>query len=480
MLPILQIKLLGGFDLSYGSESLTCVTTERLQSLLSYLLLNRHVPQTRQHLAFLFWSDSTDSQARTNLRRTIHVLRRILPNVEQFISIDSKTLQWQQDAPFKLDVMEFEQAIADAEAAEQTSEAKAVRTALERAIALYQGKLLPTCYDEWIEPEQERLHQACIRVYTWLIQQLQTQRDYSAALRYAQQLLRIEPLNETAYAHLMQLYALSGDHANAFQTYHRCMTVLREELGVDPSASTRKLYELLLMEDEGVEAKTPVMQVASRRPSFLPSIAPVRSMPPLVGREREWATIQQWANVSATDIASEVLLLVGEPGIGKTRLLEELRATMQADQVLWGRGFAAEIVRPYGIWTDALRSIAIPPSVDIPPELGFLLPEIGQPMKAPPDRSHLFDAVVQLLAEWANQNPLVVILDDIQWIDEASSALLHYAIRLLSHLSVRFACTARSGELEENGAISQVVQALRREQRLRTLRFRSASYDLHV
>jgi len=482
MLPILQIKLLGGFDLSYGSESLTGVTTERLQSLLSYLVLNRHVPQTRQHLAFLFWSDSTDSQARTNLRHTIHVLRRILPNVEQFISIDSKTLQWQQDAPFKLDVMEFEQAIVDAEAAEQTSDAKAVRVALERAIALYQGKLLPTCYDEWIEPEQERLHQACIRVYTWLIQQLQMQRDYSAALRYAQQLLRIEPLNETTYAHLMQLYALNGDRANAFQTYHRCMTVLREELGVDPSASTRKFYERLLLEDEAVEDRgvadeAPRMQVASHHPSSLPPVVPVRWMSPLVGREREWATIQQWVNAKA-DYASEVLLVVGEPGIGKTRLLEELRATMQADQVLWGRGFAAEMVRPYGIWTDALRSLAIPPSVTIPPELSFLLPEMGQPTKTAPDRpparlrerSHLFDAVVQLIAEWTNQAPLVVIFDDIQWIDEASSALLHYTIRLLGHLPVRFAYAGRSEELEENPVISRVVQALRRERRLRTLK----------
>jgi hypothetical protein len=345
---------------------------------------------------------------------------------------------------------------------------------LERAVALYQGKLLPNCYDEWIEPEQERLHQACIRVYTWLIQQLQTQQDYSVALRHAQQLLRIDPLNEAAYASLMQLYALSGDRANAFQTYHRCMSVLREELGVDPSASTRKFYERLLLEDEAVEDRgvadeAPRMQVASHHPSSLPPVVPVRWMSPLVGREREWATIQQWVNAKA-DYASEVLLVVGEPGIGKTRLLEELRATMQADQVLWGRGFAAEMVRPYGIWTDALRSLAIPPSVTIPPELSFLLPEMGQPTKTARERSHLFDAVVQLIAEWTNQAPLVVIFDDIQWIDEASSALLHYTIRLLGHLPVRFAYAGRSEELEENPVISRVVQALRRERRLRTLK----------
>jgi tetratricopeptide (TPR) repeat protein len=110
------------------------------------------------------------------------------------------------------------------------------------------------------------------------------------------------------------------------------------------------------------------------------------------------------------------------------------------------------------------------------------LPEIGAPVNAPPDRSHLFDVVVQLLADWATQTPLVVMLDDIQWMDEASSALLHYASRLLSHLPVKFACTARSGELSGNAAISQVLRALRREQRLNTIELqpfdRGATADL--
>ena len=94
---------------------------------------------------------------------------------------------------------------------------------------------------------------------------------------------------------------------------------------------------------------------------------------------------------------------------------------------------------------------------------------MGQPVTAPPDRSRLFDAVVQLLATWTTQTPIVVMLDDIQWMDEASSALLNYATRLLSHLPVHFACTARSGELAQNVAVSQVLQTLRREQRLQTI-----------
>ncbi|NJN85941.1 MAG: AAA family ATPase [Leptolyngbyaceae cyanobacterium SL_7_1] len=299
-----------------------------------------------------------------------------------------------------------------------------------------------------------------------LIHQLQQQQDYRSALNYAQQLLRVDSFNEATYCSLMRLYHQNGDRANALQVYHRCMTVLREELGVDPSASTRKLYEQLLLEDEVVQQKPLPIAIT---PTVLPPIAPLRSVSPLVGREQEWATVRQWS--TSTTNCSEVLLVVGEPGIGKTRLLEELRSTLVADQMLWGRGFAAEMVRPYGIWTDALRSFGVGQgrAAPIPPELGVLLPELGALGQDLPDRSHLFDAVVHLLAAQASHAPFVVVLDDIQWIDEASSALLHYAVRLLSHLPIQFACTARIGELKENAAIERMLQALRREQRLRIL-----------
>ncbi|MBI4781655.1 MAG: AAA family ATPase [Oscillatoriophycideae cyanobacterium NC_groundwater_1537_Pr4_S-0.65um_50_18] len=451
---MLQVKLLGGFSLTGEGASLAGILTSRSQVLLAYLILHRHVSQPRQRLASQLWSDSTDTQARTNLRKELSHLRRVLPSLDQLLLIDARSLQWQPSIPFTLDVTQFEEAIQSARTTPSLAQ-----SALERALELHHSDLLPDCEDEWILPERDRIQQMYVRAVEQLIDLLKTQQDYQSALNYAQQLLRVDPLNESTYCTLMQLHGLSGDRANALQIYHRCMSVLREEFGVDPSLTTRKLYQLLL-EDE-LPVDTPIQPIIR-----LHSLTPAPSRLPLVGRKQEWRVVEQWASASVGDAPSEMLLLVGEPGIGKTRLLEELRDIMPI--ALWGRGFAAELVRPYGIWIDALRSLELPPTVTLPPELGFLLPEIGQPVNAPPDRSHLFDAVVQLLAAWA-QAPLVVMLDDIQWIDEASSALLHYAIRLLSHLPVRFACTARTGELEANVAVSRVMQALRRERRLQTL-----------
>ncbi|MFE1747816.1 hypothetical protein [Coleofasciculus sp. H7-2] len=112
MLSTLQVILLGGFRLTYGEKPLTDVSAERSQSLLAYLVLHSGTPQPRQRLASLFWADSTDEQARTNLRRELHHLRRVLPDADRFIEVDPKTLQWRSDAPFTLDVAQFERVVA--------------------------------------------------------------------------------------------------------------------------------------------------------------------------------------------------------------------------------------------------------------------------------------------------------------------------------------------------------------------------------
>lgn len=483
MSSILQIKLLGQFSLTYGDAPVGGFNTGRSQALLSYLVLHQNASQSRQRIAFQFWPDSTDTQARTNLRRELHSLRQVLPDVDRFIQAEAKTLQWRLDAPFTLDVAEFEAAI---KVAEQVADSSAIRAHLEQGIQRYQGDLLPDQEDEWIVVERQRLQQSYAWALERLVNVLEEQQDYPLALTYAQQRLRIDTLNEASYGALMRLHGLMNDRAKALQVYHQCMTVLREGLGIDPSLTTRKLYEQLLMEEE--IPKDTLRRDSSRLSSLpsLPSALTSRSqltLSPLVGRETEWVSIQQWAQGSFSKVnpahheeaafstVSQVLLLLGEPGIGKTRLLEELRTFAQANQVqiLWGQGFAAEMMRPYGLWIDALRSAGMTSDVNCPAELGFLLPELGQPSQAPPDLSRLFDAVVQLLMQWATQAPLLVLLDDIQWIDEASAALLHYVMRLLRPLPVLFAFAARTAELTENSAISRIVQALRREQELQTL-----------
>jgi hypothetical protein len=117
MLPltrILHIHLLGDFRLIYGDTLLTTVNMSRLQSLLAYLVLQRHAPQSRHYLAFLLWPDTPEAQAHTNLRTLLHRLRLALPEADRFLQADAQTVRWRSDAPFTLDVADFEQALKQA------------------------------------------------------------------------------------------------------------------------------------------------------------------------------------------------------------------------------------------------------------------------------------------------------------------------------------------------------------------------------
>src|SRR5215471_4872485 len=155
--PTLSIRLLGDFSLIYAGHLVTSINSMRLQSLLAYLVLHRDVPQQRQHLAFLFWPDTTEAQARNNLRQLLHQLRQAFPPVEHFLSTDTHMVHWHPITPFHLDVAEFEQALALADAAARQHDQHVLQVALEQADNLYHGDLLPDCYDEWILPERERL-----------------------------------------------------------------------------------------------------------------------------------------------------------------------------------------------------------------------------------------------------------------------------------------------------------------------------------
>src|SRR6185437_11661956 len=116
-MPSLRLRVLGDFILLYNGQPVTSLNTMRLRSLLTYLVLHRDVPQQRQHLAFLFWPDMTEAQARNNLRQLLHQLRQALPDAPHFLSADMHTLCWHPVTPFHLDVAEFEQTLALADAA---------------------------------------------------------------------------------------------------------------------------------------------------------------------------------------------------------------------------------------------------------------------------------------------------------------------------------------------------------------------------
>ena len=113
----MRISLFGNLRISFAGSPIKTVNTNRLQSLVAYLILHGDTPQPREHLAFTLWPASRESQARTNLRQLLHNLKRALPAECEWLEADHFTVQWRQDASCTVDVVEFQAALAEAAAA---------------------------------------------------------------------------------------------------------------------------------------------------------------------------------------------------------------------------------------------------------------------------------------------------------------------------------------------------------------------------
>ena len=153
----LSFRLLGDFRIAIDDQPLNVALMPRLQELLAFLCLHRDAPQTRQTIAFLFWPDVNEDQARTNLRKLLLHLRQTLPAIEDFLLMQGQHLLWRPGSPVVTDVGDFEQALAQLQTA---ADSRAAQSVLELAATLYRGDLLPGCYADWIRPERERLRDA--------------------------------------------------------------------------------------------------------------------------------------------------------------------------------------------------------------------------------------------------------------------------------------------------------------------------------
>jgi DNA-binding SARP family transcriptional activator len=468
MAATLSIRLFGGLDLRLDDAQVPALASARGESLLAYLLLNRGAPQPRQHVAFCLWPDSTEQQARTNLRHVLHDLRRALPDADAFLDVQPRTVQWRPRAPVWLDVAAFEAACTRIERAASkgagSEDADDEIAALCEAIDLYRGDLLEACYDEWITTYRAQFRHRYLALLEQLAARLDARGRHADAIPYVERLLRHEPLREDAYRLLMRLHDARGDRARALQTFHACTATLARELGVAPSEATRQAHEELLRGDAG---RGPTGVDASERQDR-PGI------PPLVGRANEWARLAAlWRDVETGKPG--FLLVTGEAGAGKTRLLEELRTwcALRGAIVADARSYSAEGGLAYGPLVTWLRAPALDPRVlradrQRLSDLSRLLPELlsrapgvphPSPLPASDHRHRLFDAAAGVLLSLGAAALLVV--DDIQWCDQETLRFLHYLLRSARGTPLLVAATARAEDADRHQPLIELIAGLR-------------------
>jgi DNA-binding SARP family transcriptional activator len=411
------------------------VGSARVTSLLAYLLVHRS-PQPRKRLAFLLWPDSTESQARTNLRHLLHELKRLLPDIDRFIELEAHTLRWKPETLGSVDLDEFESALKRVDAGAGTVDLGALR----QAVDLYKGDLLEGLDAEWIEPDRDRLRLRFGEALERLAIRLSQTREYAEAVRHAERLLQLDPVREETYRLLMQLHEAQGARARALRVYHRCVATLARELGIEPSDETRCAYEsLIAAHDAGSAADGAVADTASPR---------------LVGRNRELAVLQKAWLVSERG-ATQLVIVSGEAGIGKTRLVEEFRSwcARRGASTADARAYAAEGALAYSPIVGWLRAepfrSRLTRSDARRGDLERLLPELHQPA-APrsrepasesEERQRLFDAIAALVL--GTGSPTLLVADDLQWFDRDSLQCIHYLVRAAPSARMLIVATVR-------------------------------------
>ena len=461
----LHIKMLGGFHISSNGEPLPVMHSKRIQELLSYLVLHHNSPQSRQYLAFRFWPDSSEKQARTNLRQLLHHLRQSLPDPDGFLQIDNQTVRWNPDSPFTLDTAAFDQLIGQSKSAANIDDEPTQISLLEKAVDLYRGDLFPECYEEWIEPVRERLKKEHMDALSQLIDYFEISRDYQKAIGYAEKLLLCDELCEDTYVTLMRLHALNNDRAKAIHIYRECTNLLKRELGIEPSGETRKFYDRLISSttaDPGSPEK-------DSEHTFTLS-----SDWPLVGRQSEWQNLlNAWKQILGGD--NLFVCISGDPGIGKSRLgLEFLDSIRRQGYITtYSRCYETAGTLSYGPVTDWLRDDGIRRFLDdLDPvwlqEIARLMPELmverpdlpkPEPLNENWQRNQFFEALTK--AFHVSYKPKLLFLDDLQWCDRETLEWLGYLINAGKGWHLLVIGTLRPVEGAANVTLQELLTDLR-------------------
>lgn len=287
------IHLFGAVSVEVAGQRLVGFRSQKTLALLGYLAAEQR-PVMRDHLAAFLWPDASPAEARGHLRRSLHDLISKVPGC---ISADYHSAQISPEAIYRTDIARFDALRAEGD-----------RASLEAAATLCRGELLEGIYLEdcpdfsvWLLAEREKYRARAIEVLESVLNSHLEMGNFAAALEYAWQLFKLEPWREMVFRQTMLLLARSGRRNAALRHYRICERILAEELSVEPSDDTRRLYERI------------------RRSQSIPPNNLPQTLTPFVGRENELNELFQALN----DPGTRLLSLTGPRGIGKTRLAIE-------------------------------------------------------------------------------------------------------------------------------------------------------------
>lgn len=480
MSDLLRITMLGPLSVRRGEQPLpeSAWRSRQERRLLALLLAVRGQALSAEQIIERLWPDAEPGAAGVTLRSAISSLRRTLePGLparaaSRYILTRHAGYAWNSASGAWVDLDEFLACLADPREPAR----------LERAVQLYQGDYLA---DEpglpWADAERERLRAAFLQAVQTLAEHRLAHGELAAAAELARRGLARDGLHEPLYRTLMLAQARAGDSAGALRTYERCRAALVDALGSEPSTQTRDLHGAILRGDLPDPAGPPAP------PARAPARAAPSARPRLIGRERELAALQGWID-AWTRGRGGTITIVGEAGIGKTRLAEEVRriGLERGGLALTLRATALERELPFAPLSEALRPLlraapdqalrqmpraALAEVAELLPLLRERLPDLAPPPPLPPAerQNRQLGGLIDLARAMAATQPLLLICDDAQWADSATLMALARLARLAPRRPILIVLAYRSEDLPDNPALHTLLRSLGREMLLRPL-----------
>jgi len=438
----LELHFLGDLEVIRDGEVLPLPPSKKTRALLAYLALNQRSFR-RERLCELLWEIPDDP--RGSLRWSLSKLRRIVDDAQiQRIVADRVSVAFDTDG-VEIDVSALKELAENGLASAPIEE-------LTAAAARYQGNFLEGLelsnfheFHAWCIAERELALRAQSRLLETLVDRLSDQPE--RALTHARAWVGIAPYDETARARLIRLLVESG-HNDEAEEHYKLGARMLAEIGAAPTGT---LSRALRKDPDKAERKP-------ARPARQ-SAEPPRGAGSLIGRDSEVERLERGLQQAIDARRGGVVLLRGEPGIGKTTLLAVAnRLARAADALLLeANAYESEAIRPFALWLDALRR----------------LPEGDASLvfdDSHGNRDRLFDRLSDMIGNASSIRPVVVIFDDVQWADESSAAALHFVVRNNRDRPFLAVLAARETELRDNGPVQRALRELRHAGLLEELR----------
>jgi len=282
----LKLQVLGRFRAESGTGEALGIASKKGQALLAYLALTAGHTHHRDKLAMLLWSDRPDDRARHSLRQCMLTVRKGLGEVaEAALRADDDGVALDSDS-VEVDALAFERLVDEGSP-----------DALERAIALYGGDLLEDFnvrseeFDVWLRAERPRFRALAVDALTALAEHRAEAGEAEAASEVCRRLLRLDPLHEPAHRLMMRLLADLGRRAAALRQYQLCKEILRDELGAEPEAETRQLFDLIRSESYEAAEESGPAPPASPPPARTPASPGSELSEGILAAKRLWVTL---------------------------------------------------------------------------------------------------------------------------------------------------------------------------------------------